>query len=245
MIVEKEFPLPDGSIHYRLRKGSGPLLVFIYGGLGQIDQHTWDELIELLPEETSILTFDRPGIGKNKKSGLPRTAENVTSELKSLLDSLDFDSHILIGHSIGGLYARYYACRFPQKVAGLVLLDSTHEDQLEKGKKYYDPGALEAGRKSAADNPEGIQLPEDLDTSFSQMRKYRLPENVKTVIAVAKESLPPQIPGADKLNELNVNLHHELSRVSSNCDFHVIENTSHMIYMEQPQKTVEIIKSVL
>jgi len=36
--------------------------------------------------------------------------------------------YVLVGHSLGGLYARLYATRFPAEVAGLVLLDPAHED---------------------------------------------------------------------------------------------------------------------
>jgi pimeloyl-ACP methyl ester carboxylesterase len=53
---------------------------------------------------------------------------------------------LLVGHSLGGLYARHYAARFPDDVTGLVLLDPAHEDydaympeELTQMRKAFDP----------------------------------------------------------------------------------------------------------
>lgn len=244
--TENELRLPSGSISYKLRRRTDPLLVFAYGGMGQIDQNTWDTIISLLPENLSILTFDRPGVGQSRKSDLDRNVENISLEMKSLLDSLGFSKYILIGHSLGGFVVRYFACRFPKKVSGLILLDSTHEDQLTRGKKYYDPQMLKEGEKSFSNNREGFVLPDDLETSFRQIGKYKsLPQNVKTIIAVAENSLPPQMPNAQKLNELNILLHRELSETSSCSELRIVNNCSHSFYIDQPEIVVDIIKSIL
>jgi pimeloyl-ACP methyl ester carboxylesterase len=52
----------------------------------------------------------------------------VIGELRDLLGMLGISRVVLVGHSLGGLYARHYANRFPDEVAGLVLLDPAHED---------------------------------------------------------------------------------------------------------------------
>jgi len=53
----------------------------------------------------------------------------VTDELRELLRTADVPApYLLVGHSLGGLYARHYAQRFPDEVSGLLLLDPAHED---------------------------------------------------------------------------------------------------------------------
>ena len=53
----------------------------------------------------------------------------MTDELRELLHTADVPAPFLLaGHSLGGLYARHYALRFPGEVAALVLLDPAHED---------------------------------------------------------------------------------------------------------------------
>jgi pimeloyl-ACP methyl ester carboxylesterase len=60
---------------------------------------------------------------------LPRDSTRVTDDLRELLGAADVPGpYVLVGHSLGGLYARHFAKRFPDDVAGLVLLDPTHED---------------------------------------------------------------------------------------------------------------------
>jgi len=55
--------------------------------------------------------------------------EEVVDDLHALLDSLP-GPYVLVGHSLGGLYVRRFAARFPDDVAGLVLIDASDEKQL-------------------------------------------------------------------------------------------------------------------
>ena len=60
---------------------------------------------------------------------LPRSSAEVTDELRELLRTAGVPApYLLVGHSLGGFYARHYAHRFPSEVADLVLLDPAHED---------------------------------------------------------------------------------------------------------------------
>ena len=60
----------------------------------------------------------------------PRTARRMAHELKQLLDRSGIDGPVvLVGASIGGFVVRVFASEQPERAAGLVLLDATHEDQ--------------------------------------------------------------------------------------------------------------------
>ncbi|MGW7261039.1 alpha/beta fold hydrolase [Streptomyces sp. NPDC054834] len=77
---------------------------------------------------TSVL-HDRGGNGWSYPAELPRTAAEVTDELCELLHAGAVPGpYLLIGHSLGGAYARHYGRRFPDEVTGLLLLDPFHED---------------------------------------------------------------------------------------------------------------------
>src|SRR5262249_14316459 len=76
---------------------------------------------------TGIL-YDRAGTGFSARVRLPRTAGQVVDELRELMKAVELPGpYILVGHSLGGLYARRYAQLFPGEVTGLVLLDPRHE----------------------------------------------------------------------------------------------------------------------
>jgi pimeloyl-ACP methyl ester carboxylesterase len=55
--------------------------------------------------------------------------ELIRNELQKLLEITDVPTpYVLVGHSLGGLYARHFAQFFPKEIAGLALLDPAHED---------------------------------------------------------------------------------------------------------------------
>lgn len=78
---------------------------------------------------TRTLAYDRAGQGWSDVSPSPRTPANMAGELKILLGKLGIQPpYILAGHSFGGLLARIYAGLHPDEVAGVVLIDASHED---------------------------------------------------------------------------------------------------------------------
>ncbi|NUP77239.1 MAG: alpha/beta hydrolase [Nonomuraea sp.] len=114
------------------RSGDGdPAVVFLPGagavGLDYLNVH--DRVAELT---TSVL-YDRAGTGWSDPVDLPRTAAEVTGELRETLRAADVPGpYVLAGHSMGGAYARHFARLFPGDVAGLLLLDPFHEDMAAR-----------------------------------------------------------------------------------------------------------------
>jgi pimeloyl-ACP methyl ester carboxylesterase len=76
---------------------------------------------------TRVLAYDRAGSGWSDASRAPRAIPEVVGELHSLLVGMEIPRpFILVGHSLGGLYAQYFARRYPGEVGGLVLVDAAH-----------------------------------------------------------------------------------------------------------------------
>jgi len=109
-------------------EGTGvPAVVFLAGaGLSGLDYLMVQKQVSKF---TTSIVYDRSGTGWSDATTMPITSTAVTDELKSMLAKLGITKPVvLVGHSLGGLYARHYAMRFPESVAGLVLLDPGHED---------------------------------------------------------------------------------------------------------------------
>jgi pimeloyl-ACP methyl ester carboxylesterase len=91
------------------------------------------KLHERIAELTTSVLYDRAGTGWSDPAELPRTAAEVTGELRDLLTVAGVpEPYVLAGHSLGGAYARHFAQRFPGAVAGLLLLDPFHEDMVTR-----------------------------------------------------------------------------------------------------------------
>jgi pimeloyl-ACP methyl ester carboxylesterase len=129
------------------RSGSGaPTVVFLAGG-GGVGLHYWNVQVKAAELTTSVV-YDRTGTGWSDRVAVPLSSAEVTDELRELLRAADTPApYVLVGHSLGGLFARHYATRFPDEVAGLVLMETDHEDydsylprELTEMRGTWDPG---------------------------------------------------------------------------------------------------------
>jgi len=89
-----------------------------------------------------VCSYDRAGFGFSDPGPLPRTSANIAMELRALLSSASINPpYILVGASAGGFPVRVYAGRFPDDLAGVVLVDSSHPDQARKLHVPENPAA--------------------------------------------------------------------------------------------------------
>ncbi|KAA0563774.1 alpha/beta fold hydrolase [Bacillus sp. CH30_1T] len=95
----------------------------------------WYEVTETLSRNYRVLTFHRQGLGQSELGdGIQNTASTVR-DLSEILNYFQFDEPFyLIGHSYGGLCVQHFAKVYPEKVAGVILVDSTSVElkELEK-----------------------------------------------------------------------------------------------------------------
>ncbi|MBO1335667.1 alpha/beta fold hydrolase [Streptomyces sp. VRA16 Mangrove soil] len=112
---------------YRSGSGGPPVVVLAGAGMMSLD---YLGLHERIAERTTSVLHDRAGTGWSEGAdALPRTAAEVVGELRVLLREAGVPGpYLLVGHSLGGAYARHYARLHPAEVAGLLLLDPFHED---------------------------------------------------------------------------------------------------------------------
>ncbi|MCI0400270.1 MAG: alpha/beta hydrolase [Gammaproteobacteria bacterium] len=112
-----------------LCKGHGRGSVVIDSGVGGFSLE-WTRVQNALAKHYRVCTYDRAGYGWSKPGPLPRTTEQIATELYTLLKNADVQGpYILVGHSFGGYNVRYFASKYPEEVQGLVLIDSSHPDQ--------------------------------------------------------------------------------------------------------------------
>lgn len=106
-----------------------PAVVFENGLGGRLEW--WSKVLPDIATETTVFAYNRPGIGASAPATTPRDGVTVVEELRATLRARGIaPPYVLVGHSIGGLYVQLYARRHPNEVAGLVLVDSTHPEQL-------------------------------------------------------------------------------------------------------------------
>ncbi len=152
-------------------EGRGAPTVVLDAGLGGSSLE-WVFVSERLRELTRVCTFDRAGYGGSDMGPLPRTSSRIANELYLLLEGAEVESpYILVGHSFGGYNAQIFARRYPFLTAGLVLIDASHPQQVER---FLAPPL---GLVTAPSSRYGIVQFRDLHPPHSA-----LPEPVKQLI---------------------------------------------------------------
>lgn len=117
--------------------GEGNPAVILESGLGgSTGAFVWLE--RALAEFTRVCVYDRAGLGRSETASGPYSLVEAVPQLHILLEKAGVKGpYILVGHSIGGILIREFTRRYPDEVAGLVFLDSSHPRQVE-----YLPAAM-------------------------------------------------------------------------------------------------------
>ncbi len=134
----KRFPPPgklvdiDGRQMHIDCRGTGSPTIIVEQGLGA-QPLSWAPVIEQLSAITTTCAYDRAGMGYSEPLDGPTRAVEVARRLGELLRRAGVtDPLVFVAWSAGGVYARQFQRQFPAKVAGMVLVDSTHEQQIQR-----------------------------------------------------------------------------------------------------------------
>lgn len=112
----------DGTDLFFNTEGQGEPVVLIAGGF--CDHHVWDEVVKFLSEHFQVIRYDNRGIGQSDVTKGPYTVELLAGDLDCLLTELEIPSAHIIGHSMGGFVAQYFAAHYGNKIRSLSLLSS-------------------------------------------------------------------------------------------------------------------------
>ena len=120
---------------YRLHlwcTGEGAPAVILDTGLGG-SSADWGFVQPDVARFTRVCSYDRAGMGYSDPGPSPRTARRIASELAELLVRSGIGGPVvLVGASIAGFDVRVFASDHPERAAGLVLVDASHEDQVHE-----------------------------------------------------------------------------------------------------------------
>jgi pimeloyl-ACP methyl ester carboxylesterase len=112
--------------------GQGSPTVVLDAALGSMSVN-WVRVQQEVSGTTRVCAYDRAGMGWSERGPEPRDAKQVTGELHALLEGAGIEGpYVLVGHSFGGLYTQTYAARYPDEVAGVALVESSHPEQFTR-----------------------------------------------------------------------------------------------------------------
>jgi len=138
-ISAKEFPPPgkladigDRRIHIDCR-GTGWPTVILEAGADTSGSALWHPIVQIVSRTTRVCSYDRAGLMWSDPGPLPRDGEAIIADLEKTLSVTNVRGpYVMVGASLGGPLAMLYTKHHPTDVAGVVLVDSAHPEQIER-----------------------------------------------------------------------------------------------------------------
>lgn len=241
--LERMIDVGGRSLHCRVFGTGGPVVVLL-SGLGA-EQDNWNGVIPALAAVTTVLTYDRAGVGRSELGSRPAHGEQSARDLRALLRALELPGpYVLVGHSLGGFVARLFAAMFPQEVSGLVLEEVQHEDNLLrartvlKGKDLEEFERIAAAMEATPANP--MREADYREVTRTQIRNSpSLPQIPLLIITVAgrAKAMPPvfSAEALEALDRLDVEMMRQLAASVSGGTHTLVSGTDHFVHVDKPE----------
>jgi pimeloyl-ACP methyl ester carboxylesterase len=138
--AKSEFPLQgrlldigDGRRMQIDCRGTGSPTVVFEAGLDTIGSLSWSAVHDAIASTTRACAYSRPGVMWSDPRTQKFEPDGVARDLHALLAAAgEHAPFVMVGHSLGGPYIMTYTRLYPQDVAGVVFVDASHPDQIQR-----------------------------------------------------------------------------------------------------------------
>lgn len=237
----------DYKLHLKCT-GQGSPTVILDAGAGR-STNDWFNIQPTIAQTNRVCSYDRLGIGKSDVAVSTRTSQTIVDDLNNLLIKANINGpYVLVGHSLGGINIQLYASQHPENVVGMVLVDSSHEEQDIKINGILPAELVKKQEELLSRNPEHL----DLKTSLAQARAAHWKQDIPLIVITA--GLPPKSPGGPvgltdeqfgKISQLWQELQKELATRSPQGKQIIAEKSGHFIQKDQPELVISAIREVV
>ncbi|WHX98030.1 alpha/beta hydrolase [Neobacillus sp. DY30] len=233
-----------GKLQYNISGNGKPNIVLINGGSGPIEG--WMKIIQKISESSSVFSYNRFGVTGSDKPKEPQDGLTIVRTLREALTIAGFEPpFILVGHSLGGLYANLYARLYPNEAAGIVFLESSHPRDLSLNE--YQGRTIKAINKvftmfdslSSHKQLNEVNFVKETVNQIYQLDDF--PEIPVYVITGGQENrmMPEEVRKKRLENQL------ELLSLSRNSKHIVAENSGHFPQLSEPMVVIDTIRDCI
>lgn len=230
---------------------AGKPTIILESGFGS-PSSVWDRVQPEVAKFARVCSYDRAGLGTSDKVSAQRTLVQVTEDLHAMLVSAKVPGpYILVGHSLGGMLVRLYASYYPAEVVGMVLVDSAHEDETDKGVALMPAETLKEMLRKAGPEDLKVRGPEAIDTcsTRSLMNAMNWRSNIPLIVLTQGQPYRPEdypVPSmAARYYQLHLDLQRELMSRSPKGRQVTAEKSGHFIHQDQPELVINAIRQII
>jgi len=244
---------PDGvSVAYTVSGEGSPALVFIHGWM--CDQSFWAAQVEEFSGSNTVITIDLPGHGLSgmNRDGWPLMGYGA--DVRLVVEKLDLADVVLIGHSMGGAVVLEAARLMPDRVIGVIGVDS-----LQDAEAKYDPeqikgyfAAYEADFVGTCLQMVTSMFQEDADPALVERVTNDMCDGSPEIsLALLREfieyELGPALAAVADIPVQYINSDSYPTNVEANQNYHptfsgvIVQDVGHFLMMEEPEEFNEIL----
>lgn len=234
------------KLYVRCAGRGGPTVVLEAGASSPSSD--WDKVAPEVSRFARVCRYDRANVGKSEAAPKPRTGAKVAEDLHTLLGKTGEPApYVLVGHSFGGMYNVLYAATYPNEVAGVVMVDSSHEEQFKRFEALMTPEQLEQSRARRANLPEGV----DMTAARAEVAALRWRADIPLVVlvhgVVTKDMTPPgwseeQLAARERVWR---EMQQDLARRSPRGEVVIAEKSGHYVQQDQPELVIDAVRRVV
>jgi len=225
---------------------SNPATVILIAG-GSYSSEVWNDVQARVATSARVCSFDKAGVGKSDPSPHPQTAQEIAADIYALLREAGEDPpYILVGHSVGGIYARIFAALFPESVGGFVLIDSAHEEQIWRlaaiapallDAEYGNAWRDSATRRNLGFLGDGETLRWRTEDPLIVLQQGR-PLSARPDLGLTADAVP-------RVTALWKRLQEDLASRSPSGEVRTAQRSGHFIQTDEPELVVQAVRDVL
>jgi pimeloyl-ACP methyl ester carboxylesterase len=153
--------------------------------------------------------------------------------------------YVLVGHSLGGVHMRLFASQFPKDVAGMVLVDSSHEDQAARlsASGYTPPPEPEPAVERDPDRT-------DMLASLKEVGEVHWRADIPLVVLSHGRSISDAAPGitveqSSRTEAVWLEMQRELATLSAKGRMVIAQRSGHFIQIDQPELVINAIRETV
>lgn len=186
-------------IHYTSYAAGEKALLFVHGWSS--DETVWKKQASALAGTVRVITVDLPGHGQSDQPEISYTMDYYARALDAVLRDAGVTKAVLVGHSNGTPVVRQFYRRFPDKTAGLVVVDGTLRSMgsAEEMEKFIAPFRAPNYAETAGKFIDGITAPMKDPAERAAVKTMMLRTPQRVAVSEFEATLDPAIWKPDKI----------------------------------------------
>jgi pimeloyl-ACP methyl ester carboxylesterase len=220
------------------RRPGSALVVLEAGAFNTVE--TWRDVHAPIATFARACAHDRPGRGASGPAPPGLDASGYIALLRDLLrTSGEPPPYVIVGHSLGGLIAQLYAASHPSDIAGLVLVDSSHADQVKRFAGFPQRAAPTAFTRRPA--PEAVSLEAFADLLTPSRRTLAAPI---AVLTRSRWTSGADTPEDEARLEVWRELQRDLAARSPRSHHIVASDSGHYVQNDEPALVIDAVRRI-